>query len=96
MSGTFIDGNTVLSIAEVAEVQPFDDGAVVLNIDTGQLYTCNHVAMKYLALLDGHKTIDTLAETVAEEYSIPVSEVRNDLIEISGEMVGESLLSVRR
>jgi hypothetical protein len=90
-----IDGTAVPAMAETAEIQPFDDGGVIVNTQTGQLYSCNHVTMDYLSMVDGVKTIDMLAAAIAEAYSADVAEVQRDLIDISGELVGEDLLAVR-
>jgi hypothetical protein len=51
--------------------------------------------MDYLSMVDGVKTIDMLAAAIAEAYSADVAEVQRDLIDISGELVGEDLLAVR-
>ena len=62
--------DAVLSVAEGAEIQPFEDGGVLLNADTGQLYSCNHVTMAYLQRMDGRKSIEALAVEVADHRGI--------------------------
>ncbi len=90
-----IGGGTVLVMADFAEVQPFDQGGVILNTETGQLYSCNHVTMACLRLIDGERTIDMVASAIAEEYSAPPDEVSKDLIEISTELANEKLVTIR-
>lgn len=90
-----IDGSAVPALAEIAEVQPFDDGGVILNTVTGQLYSCNHVTMAFLEQVDGTKTIDAIAAAVAGIYDVSSDEVGRDLIEISAELAGENLLTIR-
>ena len=90
-----INGSTVLSIAEGFEIQSFDDGGVILNTGTGQLYSCNSVTMAYLGRIDGSRTIEALASGVAEEFVVSDSQAKADLIEISAELVKEQILIVR-
>ena len=90
-----IDGSTVFALARKVEVQSFDQGGVILNAETGQLYSCNHVTLAYLKLLDGERTLDAAAAMIAEEYEVPVDEVSRDLIEVSADLAGESLLTAR-
>lgn len=95
MSSISVDGAAVPALSEIAEVQPFDDGAVILNTRSGQLYSCNHVTLAFLDLVDGERSIAAISALIAEDYEQPVAEVESDLIEVNTELVAEGLVVLK-
>jgi hypothetical protein len=92
---TTMSGEAVPTLTPSVEVQPFDAGGVILDTVTGQLFSCNHVTMTYLGLVDGMSSIDMLAAAVAEHYEMSPEIVARDLIEISIELANVNLLTLR-
>ena len=90
-----LDSSTVPSLSELTEIQSFDDGGVVLNTRSGQLYSCNHVTLAYLEMVDGERSIAEISEAIAEAYGEPLAEVQSDLLDISAEFAREGLVTFR-
>ncbi|MDM7926872.1 MAG: PqqD family protein [bacterium] len=63
--------------------------------DDEEFYKLNDTARSIWLKLDGRRTLSEVASLVAEEFDVPVPELRNDLIEFIAEMTGRRLLTVR-
>lgn len=72
--------------------QSTGDGAVILRIDDGQLYTCNATSEAFLRYVDGSRTLTEIAGDLCEEFDIDLNIVTEDLIEIARELIDEGIL----
>jgi hypothetical protein len=72
-----IDAGPVL--APGLRVSAHDDGAVILDIDGGQLYSTNRVGARILALLEEKTHLLDIADRIKSEFDAPLDLVRADL-----------------
>lgn len=73
----FIDAGPVL--APGLRVSAHDDGAVILDIKGGQLYSTNRVGARILALLEEKAHLPDIADRIKSEFDAPLDLVRADL-----------------
>ena len=69
-----------------------EDGAVVLIIETGQLYTCNATTQKFLSSIDGKRTFAELVDEIGDAFDVSRGELHRDLSEMAEELVSEGLI----
>ena len=72
-----LDATPVL--APGLRVSVHNDGAVILDIDGGQLYSTNNVGARILTLLGEKTKINDIAERIKVEFDAPIEQVRADL-----------------
>ena len=64
-----IDETTVFSLAPSASFQALGEGAVILMIDSGQLYTCNETTEAFLKLIDGQRNFGAILDVLVAEFA---------------------------
>jgi Coenzyme PQQ synthesis protein D (PqqD) len=69
-----------------------DDGLVLLNVETGQIYTSNEVGSRIWRLLDEGRGLAEIAAHLAETYGQPEAAIAEDVREFVG---GLQTLGVR-
>jgi hypothetical protein len=72
-----IDARPVL--APGLRVSVHDEGAVILDINGGQLYSTNKVGARILALLEEKTNLNDIADRIRSEFGAPLELVRVDL-----------------
>jgi hypothetical protein len=72
-----IDARAVL--APGLRVSTHDEGAVILDIDGGQLYSTNKVGARILGLLEAKMPLHAIADQIRAEFDAPLERVRADL-----------------
>jgi hypothetical protein len=72
-----IDARPVL--APGLRVSTHDEGAVILDIDGGQIYSTNKVGARILALLQQRVESQDIADQIKMEFNAPIERVRADL-----------------
>jgi hypothetical protein len=72
-----IDARLVL--APGLRVSAHDEGAVILDIDGGQVYSTNRVGARILALLEEKMHLHDIADRIGSEFDAPPDRVRIDL-----------------
>ena len=84
----------VLALREGVSFQPLGnaDGAILLVIATGQLYTCNVTTAKFLSAIDGVRSFKQVVDEVSGEFEVARAELHQDLSQIAEELVSEGLL----
>jgi hypothetical protein len=89
-----ISDQSCLRLAENVALQPVgDDGrAVLLELNTGQLYTCNETTRDFLAALDGERTFEQAVDIVLAQYDVERSILHADLLAMAEELAGEKLI----
>lgn len=85
---------TVFALAPRASFQLLDDGAVILDNETGQLYSCNEVTSAFINRIDGRTNLDEIASQICGEYDVDVQTARDDLMGIAKELHAEKLIQV--
>ncbi len=89
-----VNGETVFKLSDDVSLQDLgaDEGGVILQIATGELYTVNDTAVAFLARLDGAASVRDVADRVAAEFNVPLGTALADLVELAAELESESLL----
>jgi pyrroloquinoline quinone biosynthesis protein D len=89
---------TVCAFAEGISHQPLGDGegAVVLVIGSGQLYTCNDTTAAFLEAVDGVRTFGEAVDAVHRLYDVPREELRSDLVALATNLIEDGVLSIVR
>lgn len=83
---------TVFALAPHASFQLLEDGAVILDAQSGQLYSCNEVTGAFLNLIDGCLSLDEIASEIFAAYDVDAETARDDLMEIAGQLHAEKLI----
>lgn len=83
---------SILSLDPSASYQSIGDGAVILRVDDGQLYTCNVTSEAFLRQVDGNRTLAEIASSLCEEFDVDPDVVTADLIGIAHELLEEGIL----
>ena len=68
-----------LALAPGLRVSVHDEGAVILDIDGGQLYSTNKVGARILAILQETTNLQDIADRIKSEFDAPLEQVRADL-----------------
>ena len=68
------------------------EGAVVLAIATGQLYTCNDTTAKFLATIDGKRTFGEIVDELGRTYKVSREELRNDFSELAEKLIEDGII----
>ena len=91
-----IGESTILSMSGNASFQSLGEGAVVLLIDTGQLYTCNETTEAFLKLVDGERPFGVIVDALLEEFDIERTTATNDFLEIVRQLRSEGIVEVKQ
>jgi Coenzyme PQQ synthesis protein D (PqqD) len=84
----------VLALREGVSFQPLGnvDGAILLVIESGQLYTCNVTTARFLSAVDGVRDFAQVVDEVSGDFEVSREELHQDLSQIAEELVSEGLL----
>jgi D-ribose pyranose/furanose isomerase RbsD len=91
-----VEGTTVLAISDNASFQSLGEGAVVLLIDTGQLYTCNETTEAFLKLVDGKRPFETIVDALLKEFDIERAIATDDFREIAEQLRSEGVVEIKK
>lgn len=88
---------TVYALSEGISHQPLGDGegAVVLVIGSGQLYTCNDTTAAFLGAVDGVCTFGQTVDKLQGMFDVPRDVLQTDLAALAQTLVENGVLSVR-
>ena len=89
-----ITAHTVLVFEQSASVQSVGDGAVILLVDSGQIFTGNETADLILRSVDGQQCIGDIAAVVCDEFDVTFEVATRDVIEITKSLIDEGVLRV--
>jgi Coenzyme PQQ synthesis protein D (PqqD) len=79
-------------LAPGLRVSVHEEGAVILDIDGGQLYSTNKVGARILSLLEQKTNLSDIADRVKTEFDAPLERVRADLDRFVESLNGRGLL----
>jgi pyrroloquinoline quinone biosynthesis protein D len=91
-----IDGTTVLSMSDNASFQSLGEGAVVLLIDSGQLYTCNETTEAFLKLVDGTRRFEAIIDALLTEFDVEPGAAMCDFMEIAEQLMAEGIIEIKK
>ena len=92
---TAYDCNSVVALSTDATMRAVGDGAVILMVQSGQLYSCNETARDFIARLDGVRHWQNVMDEVAQEYDVAAEVLAQDLAELLDYLLSEGVLVVR-
>ena len=90
-----IDETTVLSLAPNASFQALGEGAVILMLDSGQLYTCNETTEAFLKMIDGQRAFGAILYLLVGELSVDRDTLSRDLLPMAGELRSAGIVEIR-
>jgi Coenzyme PQQ synthesis protein D (PqqD) len=71
-----------------------EDGGVILNLNSGEMYTINETTLSFLEQLDGKRKIADIAASLVEIFDVDRETLNADLVEVAKGLADESLLVV--
>ena len=85
---------TVLRRAEDVTYQSLGENqdTVVLSLDSGQLYTCNHSAEDFLSAVDGVRSFADIIGLLARQFDAPRRQIQEDMNSLAEQMIKERLI----
>ena len=85
----------VLALTPAATFQPLgeQEGAVILMVDSGQLYSCNDTTVALLSAIDGTRSFGAVIDLVNAEFDVDRDVLAADLREVVDELVREGILA---
>lgn len=89
---TVVASQSVFSLSPAVSYQPTGDGAVILRIGDGQLYTCNATSEAFLRHVDGRQTLAEIAVRLCEEFDVDAQTVTDDLVDVARSLLDEGIL----
>ncbi len=92
-----VQDSSVLALSENVSYQPLGDGegAVVLIIDSGQLFTCNDTTSAFLAAVDGQRSFGDVVRSLLSTFDVSQDELRNDLASLAEELQQEGIVRIQ-
>jgi hypothetical protein len=90
-----IDESTVFALAPNASFQALGEGAVILMIDSGQLYTCNEPTEAFLKMVDGQRNFGVILDLLIAEFDVDRETLARDFLPIAGELRSEGIVEIR-
>lgn len=92
-----IQDSSVLSLSEGVTYQPLGDGegAVVLIIESGQLFTCNDTTSAFLAAVDGERNFGSVVSSLMNTFDVPADELRSDLTQLAEQLRLEGIVHIQ-
>jgi len=79
-------------VSEVLRITHGQDGAILLDVERGQIFTLNPVASRILQLLQSQHDPAQIAHDISETYQMNLETVKQDLGEFLQQMQGSELI----
>lgn len=89
-----IDNETVLQMEHDITYQDMgpDQPAVILQLSTGQLFTCNETTRMFMDRLDGHRNFGQVVEALLDEFDVDSDILAADLRQLGDELLTAGLI----
>ncbi|MFA7308343.1 MAG: PqqD family protein [Hyphomicrobium sp.] len=80
-----IDDDQVFALSDTVSFQPLGqgEGAVILLIESGEIFTCNDTTSAFLRALDGTRTFGNSVDLLAESFDVARPVLRSDLEQLA-------------
>jgi hypothetical protein len=79
---------------EVRTTPGDEDGSVLINLQSGKVFSLNGVGAKVWTMLEEGTSFDGVLDALSREYSVPKAEVRNDLDDFIKDLAQKNLLQM--
>lgn len=86
----------VLRVSPLASFQPLGDSAVVLRIDSGQLYSANTTAQALLSAMDGERTLAEITSLLLDDFHVDRDVLERDLLALSQQLLDDGIVERAR
>jgi hypothetical protein len=89
-----VEDGTVFALTDGISYQPLGagEGAVVLTIGSGQLYTCNDTTAAFLGAVNGARTFAELIDELHQTFEVSREDLRRDVAELAMGLVEEGII----
>jgi pyrroloquinoline quinone biosynthesis protein D len=89
-----ISDSQVFSLSDSVSFQPLGEGegAVVLLIETGDIFTCNDTTSACLRALAGNRTFERSCELLAGQFDVEPPVLRADLEKLATNLVERGII----
>ena len=82
----------VLKLDSNCTLQSVDDGAVLLRLSDGQIYSCNETTQCFLGLVDGERNFSEIVHAFRQEYAVDEATAIQDLSSLANQMLAEGVI----
>lgn len=82
----------VLRVSPLASFQPLGDSAVVLRIDSGQLYSANATAQALLSAMDGERSLADITSLLLDDFHVDRDVLEQDLLALSRQLLDDGIV----
>ena len=79
---------------EVRTTPSDEDGSVLINLQSGKVFSLNGVGAKIWTMLEQGASFDGVLDTLSREYNLPSAELKNDLDGFIKDLARKDLLKV--
>ena len=69
-----------------------EQGAVVVRLGDGQLFTCNDTTAAFLEALDGRRSVDQVLDLLIEEFEVERERLAEDMDALAEQLMSEGLI----
>lgn len=92
-----IENSSVVSLSDGVSYQPLGDGegAVVLIVESGQLFTCNDTTSAFLAAVDGRRSFGEVVDDLLDSFDVSADVLRDDLAALAVELQQEGIVRIQ-
>lgn len=87
-----IDPQVVLSRNPSILFNDFDDGIMMMNIDSGHYFDLDSIGARIWSLLEQPTSLETVCATLAEEYEVDEATCQAQTGEFLGDLVAKGLI----
>jgi hypothetical protein len=86
--------DTVLTLHENTSFQPLGDGegGVLLDTQSGQLFTCNDTTAAFLSAVDGTRNFAGILGELEKIFEVDAAVLHDDMAELAGQLADEGLI----
>ena len=83
--------STVLARSDRISWRVLEGDALILHPEAGTLHRLNGTGTRAWELLDGERSLDTIAAALTDEYEVSAADAINQLAELGAELVAGGL-----
>jgi pyrroloquinoline quinone biosynthesis protein D len=89
-----ISDNKVFTLADSVSFQPLGDneGAVVLLVKSGDIFTCNDTTTAFLSALDGKTNFAQSLDRLVDQFDVDLDLLRADIEKLAANLVEEGII----
>lgn len=87
-----METDTVLRLSPVASFQRLGEGAVVLRLDSGQLYSANATTEAFLAAVDGRRTLAEIVDLILADYEVERAVLERDMRAMADRLMANGIV----